>query len=331
MSASDWQGQARPTGRAETAEDLRERIAQAERIVGSLRGAGERAATLLYLLDEIHELMAALDGTGLDLRAEAVRVETLAGLLQAKDALLVAEVRRLGGLRAARAALEPESARWWWYLDERVAARRARALRRALVIAGGALAALLVLAGAYRLLFPPEPQRAAALAAQAAAEQRLAAGDTAGAAEHYRQAAAAAPDEAQYQLWLGVLEAQQGHAEEAAAAFARAEALVGERAQFLVQRGMVWLNVGALDEAQADGEAALAARPDSAEAYLLLGGVYEARGERMAAASAFERAGSLAEQAGNSALTVVARMRLGMLLQSAPAWPGETPSPTSAE
>lgn len=328
MSASDWQGQARPGGRAETAQDLRELITQAELIVGNLRGAGERAATLLYLLDAIHDLVAVLEGTGVDLRAEASRIETVERLLQAKDARLLAEVRPLGGLAAARAALKPPPGRWWWYLDRRVAARRAQRLRRVLLAAGGIAAALLVLSLAYRLIFPPDPQRMAALEAQTTAEQRLAAGDVAGAAEAYRQAAEAMPEEAEYQVWLGVLEAQQGHEEAAAAAYARAEALTGDRAQFLVARGMSWLQIAALDEAEADAEGALALTPDSATAYILLGGVYEARGDIPRAIEAFERAGNLAEAAGDSALTVMARTRLGMLLQAAPAgpMPGEAPS-----
>ncbi len=331
MSACDWQSQARPTCGGETAEDLRALIAQAELIVANLRGAGERAATLLYLLDRMHELVAALRETGVDLRAEAVRIETVERLLQARDAVLVAEVRRLGGLSSARAALKPEPARWWWYLDECVAARRARRLRRGLFVAGGALVAALLLAGVYRLAFPPDPRRMAALDAQARAERLVDAGDLAGAASYYRRAAELLPDDPELQIWVGVLEAQQGHAEAAAAAFARAEALEPDRAQYLVARGMSWLRVGALDRAQADGEAALAAKPDSAEAYLLLGGVYEGRGDIARAIDAFERAGDLAERAGNSALTVMARSRLAMLLQAAPAWPGETPSVTAAE
>lgn len=330
MSASEWQGQARPAFKAETAADLRDLIEQAERIVGNLRGAGPRAVTLLYLLDAIHDLVASLKDTGVDLRAEAARIGTVEGLLQSKDARLVAEVRRLGGLGAARKALKPEPGRWWWYLDERLAARRVRRLRRALLIAGGVVAALVLLAVGYRLLFPPDPQRMAALEKQTKAQQSLALGDLAAAADYYRQAAEAVPDEPEYHIWVGVLEQQQGDAEAAAAAFTRAEALVPDRAQYLVMRGMSWLQLGALEEAQADAEAALASEPDSAEAYLVLGGVYEIRGDTRAAIEAFEQAGNLAEAAGNSALTVMARTRLGMLLQSAPAGPVPGEAPTEA-
>ena len=318
MIASEPQGPGRPAFRAQTADDLRELIGQAELIVANLRGAGPKAQTLLYLLDTIHALAARLEEAGVDLRAEAVRIETVEGLLRSRDATLVREMRLLGGLAAARAAVKPAPAQWWWYLDERVAERRRSQLRRGFLIAGSVAAVVLILWGLYRFVFPPDPRRMAALDRVSRAEELVSRGDLAGAVELYRQASELTPDDPDPYVWVGVLETQLGHPEAAAQAFDRTEQLLPDRDRWLVLRGQAWLQVGRLDSALADAEAALAANPGSAEAYLLAGGVHEARGEVEPAAGAFEKAAELAEKAGNSSLVVMAKTRLAMLLQAAP-------------
>ncbi len=316
-----------PAFKAQTPDDLRALIGQAERIVANLRGAGPEAKTLLHLFDAIYGLVASLKDTGIDLRAETTRLETVAHILQAKDAILLREMRSCGGLAAARKATAPAPERWWWYLDRRVAARRRRHAQRALIAAGGVAAALLIAWLLYHYVFPPDPRRMAAMDKSATAERLLAQGDLAGAADYYRQAAEITPEDAELHIWVGVLEAQQGHEEVAAAAFARAEGLSPDRASFLVARGTAWLQVGTLDSALADGEAALAARPDSAEAWLLLAGVYETRRDTQQAIGALEKAAELAEKAGNSTLVVMAKARLAMLLEAAPMAPAGTTTP----
>jgi hypothetical protein len=52
-----------------------------------------------------------------------------------------------------------------------------------------------------------------------------------------------------------------------------------------------------------------------------LGSAYEAQGKIAEAYEKFEQAAQLAEQAGNNALFVQAKMRVGILLQRAPALP----------
>jgi len=126
------------------------------------------------------------------------------------------------------------------------------------------------------------------------------------------------PQDAEHWAWVGVLEEKLGHTAEAAEAFARGEQAAQSRVAFLYTRGNAYLRLGDLDKAEGDGKAALEINRDYAEAYFLLGGVYEARGDAAAAMEALEQAATLAEKAGNSALVVMAKYRLGMLMQSAP-------------
>lgn len=328
MSASETEGWTRPVFEVQTADDLRELITQAELIVANLRGAGERVQTLLFLLDKIAEYYASLGERGIDLRAEATRIETVHRLLLASDGVLVRQMGQVGGLAKAREAVKPAPERWWWYLDQRVAERRERLLRRALMVGAGVLGALLVVGFAINKLFPVDPRRAAAMEKTSLAEQAYQAGDIAKALEYYRQAAAALPEEADPMLWIGVLEEKQGNNDAAEQAYAAAEKTIGDHARYVLQRGMIRAQVGAIDQAEADAEAALAEQPDMAEAYFLLGGVYEARGDVPAAIAAFEKTAELAGNQNNSALIVMAKTREGMLMQSAPMMVPTPPTPT---
>ncbi len=318
----------RPAFKAESPDDLRELITQAELIVANLRGAGSRTETLLFLLDAISGLVPPLQERGVDLRPELTRIETVERQLMAKDGVLVHELRRLGGLARAREVIKPAPAQWWWYLDARVAERQQRQLRKLLLVGGGVLAVFLAASLIYRFVFPPDPKRMAAMEKASQAEQALQTGDVATALTYYREAAEITPDDPEMLLWVGVLEEQLGHTEAAAQAYAAAEQRVGDQAHFLMQRGMDRLRLGNLDLAEADAKAALANKPDFAEGYFLLGNVYEARGQGPEAIAAFEKAADLAGQANNSPLVVMAKTRLAMLLQAAPMMQPQAPTAT---
>lgn len=318
MDSSRFQSPERPVFKAETADDLRDLITQAELIVANLRGAGPRAQTLLFLMDVIKGLWASLQETGVDLRAEAARVETVERLLLSKDGILVRQMRRLGGLAKAREVVKPVPAQWWWYLDGRVAEGHQRQLRSWLLIAAAATAVFLIASLLYTYVFPPDPKRLAAMDKARQAEEALAEGDLPGALAYYRQAAEFTPDDPEAQVWVGLLEEKLGHDTAAAEAYAIGEQLVGDRARFLTLRGMAHFRMGSADQAEADAQASLAANPDLAEGHLLLGSVYEAQGDTVRAIAAFEKTAELAERENNSALIVLAKTRLGMLLQSAP-------------
>ncbi len=124
------------------------------------------------------------------------------------------------------------------------------------------------------------------------------AGDDEAAVASFRSALAAEPGLVQARLRLGNALARLGEFAEALEAYDQVLSRPGipsdTAAQARIQRGSVRANLGQLDEARADLEAALQADPASAEAHLRLGGVLLAQGEEEAARASFGRAAETA-------------------------------------
>jgi len=124
------------------------------------------------------------------------------------------------------------------------------------------------------------------------------AGDDEAAVASFRSALAADSDLVQTRLHLGNALARLGEFAEALEAYDQVLSRPGiasdTAAQARIQRGSVRANLGQLDEARADLEAALEADPASAEAHLRLGGVLLAQGDVEAARASLGRAAETA-------------------------------------
>jgi tetratricopeptide (TPR) repeat protein len=315
MSTNQSDSIQRPAFKAQTVNDLRELLAQARKMVDDLPGSGARAQTLLFQLDAIQDLFARLKDSGADLRAETTRMESIESALRSKDFILLRQLEAAGGLAACRAAANPTPEQWWWFLDEGLAQKEKSQKRQTLRTLGIVAAVLLIAVALYRFVLAPDTSTTRVMDKTSQAEAALKEGDLAGATLAYRQAAELQPDNPELQAWVGVLEEMQGNTEASAEAYANAERLAGSPAHYYVLRGTARSGAGVLDLAIADAQAALAIEPDSAEAYLLLGGVYETQGEDRQAMQALQKAAELAEAGGNSALAATIKIRLGMLGQ----------------
>ncbi len=308
--------------RVDGPEDLRRMIRQCEIAVAQLEGAGAEALSLLKQLDEIKHLMQWLEERGADLEPERARMQTVEGLLRNKAPILLKEMKVVGGIDQVRPEVSPDESRWWWYLDRQVAEQRRRTMRRWLAIGGVVVALLVALGAAYFAFLAPSPEERERYEHLMRAEElRNNDGDLAAALAEYEAARALAPDEPEIYLWLGVLYREEGREDEAVAAFATAKELLGNEVEFLVQRGMIYIQMDKVEAALADASAATALDPESVMAHFLLGGAYEAQEKIPEALEEFERVAELADQAGNSALIVQARMRVAILLQRAPVLP----------
>ena len=141
-------------------------------------------------------------------------------------------------------------------------------------------------------------------------------GDYEAAAAEYEQAVAIIPDDGEAWAMLGVLYERIGRAEESQPALAKAEEIIAEPVNYLVAVTQAYNAVGAFDQAAATATQALEIDPESPFAYFFRATAYELQGERDLAIRDLELASQYASEQGQDELYVLARSRLGMLLQS---------------
>ena len=300
-----------------TVRDLGSYIARAEALASRLgrRMVEADILELLTCLDLIADACDELVGQGSDLRAEAVRIETVHRTLAEHGAMVVRSVGKRDRWAQLRADRLPRTAAWWWWLDRRVAQRRrAQGFRvatwvLAAIVVGGLLSYL------YRYLGPDEKalQRAQHLAG---AEECMQRDEYACALEQVQMALGLAPDDPEINLKAAVLMEALERTVEADAAYARAATLYQDRALFLAMRGQEYISLRWFAQAVLDAEAAMAADDQLALSYCTLGGAYEGQGNLQGAVDAFERCADLAFAHQQNELYVLASSRLAILLQA---------------
>lgn len=284
---------------------LRAALDDAERVAVSARVAADDAVALLRACDTIDLLIDAI-GASADIRPETNRADFLREQLRTHAGTIVQTVQR-----ASRDRDLHDSPSWKRVLAIAADARVRRLRRMALVGAGAAV--VIVLLALLPVIFPAEPAPDIASISRLLADREVAAALDLARAEYERF-----PDNPEAALWRGVLELRAGDPRVAEDLFAQARRQAASDVGFLFERGNLLIQAGLPDAAEADA-AALIARPDAqAEGYLLLGSVREARGDREGAIAAFQQAADLAAAANKPQLEVIAKTRLGMILQSPP-------------
>ena len=108
----------------------------------------------------------------------------------------------------------------------------------------------------------------------------------------------------------------QGHTQEAQAAFSAAETAVGNRADYLVVLAQAYQMVEKTQNAMDSIQEALIVNPDLARAHQRIFQLFLQPEKRQEALADYERAASLAHEQGNDPLYVIAKVRLGMSLQT---------------
>lgn len=304
------------------ASTLREELDRAERLVVSLNETN--VETYLLLLDQIEERLTALMNNESDLRPELGRWDGLTSRLQSQPGPLVAAAAKAGGLAQLRAK-HPPATEFWWHLDQEVMQRRARMVRSMVTTI---LILVVVLGGGWWALntfFPPNPDAVRMMEANSTLEGLIAQQQWEEALTVVEAAQEELPDEPELVLWEVVFSEQLGDTERAQHAWARAQALLPEQpVELWVQLGNQRLQVGDFTGAQAAGNEALALDPESAQATFLLGSVAEMTNDIATAIQMFDRTFALAEE-DNPQLAVIARVRMGNLLQRAPAMEANNP------
>ena len=202
-------------------------------------------------------------------------------------------------------------------MDEIAAAEFRQRLRKAVTIF--AIVALLLF-GAWYVVHRYEVNRDPRLVArdqhEMAAERALENGKWANAKKEYDQAQLFAPDDSGILLARGVLADRLGHHQEAERLYRQVKTM-GKitPANFLWQRGTLFLQTRQLAAGRKDAEALLRSNPQSAEAYFLSAQVHEAAGEYAAASRDYTICSQLANKQGKASLQAIAKVRNAYLLQ----------------
>lgn len=310
-------------------DQLRRLIEQADSCLGGLeRSSTSDALSLLGMLDQIDSLHSELAEKDVDLRAESTRIETILLTLRRKAGVVLRLLRQRGGIAAVRAPLSPPHERWWWYLDQYVAQQHRQTLR-GLARTGVILLVLLAVATlAYRTVLRPDPTVIAHMGYVQDAQRSIDQGDLNAALQATDKGLAQFPDDGEILLWRGTILTLMKRPQEADAAFNAARSAYPDEATYLVNRATVRTQANDIDGAYVDALAATQRAPDSAQAFLVLGGAQELRGERQQAAQSYSTAATLAASKKDSQLEAMAKVRMAMMMQAAPMPGFPTPQPT---
>lgn len=308
--------------RANTAADaLREALSKAERQI--VDPTAENIESLLVLLDRIQQMVGNFDTSNVDLRSEMARWETLQSRLQSNPGVIARAASRAGGMQALRAKYPPATA-VWWHLDQLHNTRTRKAVQRTLTTV---VILAVVVIGGWQLVnyfFPPDPTAVAVLEASNRIEQFVAEGNWPAARTVIDEALQANPDTPEMLVWSIVLAEQMKDPERAQTDLAKVKELFAEQLPELwVMLGNQRYQLGDFDGAEAAANEAMAINDREPQIYLLLASVAEARGEVTTAIDYFQKTYDLADS--NPQLQVVARYRMGQLMQQAPMLSPTTP------
>jgi Tfp pilus assembly protein PilF len=100
-----------------------------------------------------------------------------------------------------------------------------------------------------------------------------------------------------------------------------------EEQEFLFQRGLALLQIGDLEGAGDDAEAAVQAAPEWPYGYFLRAATAEASGDVHAAVEDYQRSSDLAGEIGEYELAAAARVQLGLLIQ----YPAQNQTPSTGQ
>jgi hypothetical protein len=189
-----------------------------------------------------------------------------------------------------------------------LAAARKSHKRKRFITTTSIITAILTLIIYVMVTAPPVPNTTGildlAVSGQSAAAYALA-----------QQEHAAFPDDLETMLWLSVLAEVNGNTSQAEELWARVQSQVEDKNTLLYKRGNTRLLSLNLDAAAEDATLLQQTPATYPEGILLAAGVAEARGDVLTAIELFGEAARVADDAGRQEMVVLARVRMGNLMQ----------------
>ena len=295
-----------------TLDNLRRTIEEYKDYVVNIDYPDGEILEMLTLRDEIEDLLLNLEKRGTDLEADKVRLETFDTIIRKKMKMVYRKLTASLNPLPYREERKIPRSHWWWYLDELLKEKRVRARRRWLIRGGTAAVALLAV---YIILTKIVPQPKQSVIYQEEANQLYQEGRLDEAINVYKKAQDLEPDNSSIPLMLGMIYEDKGLLDRANDYFERARLLSSQKIDFYNSRGMVYFQTGKLDKATLDVKKALELDPNSAFSHFLLGSIYEMENKIAEAIVEYQIVSDLDQ---NPQLTVMARFKMGMIMQRGP-------------
>lgn len=277
---------------------LRRALDQAEPLALIYDQQPDGAQRFLHLLDEISRMADACHAQRLDINSEQVRIEALIGRA-------TREAERFARANAGK-PIPAESIHGHTLLA--IAATRRSHTRRRL-LTSISIISIIVAAIIYGVVTaPPSPNTNdildLAVSGQAEAAYALA-----------QQEHLAFPEDVETMIWLSVLAEVNGDPTRATSLWQMLQTRVDDQDALLYQRGNSRLLALNLEGASADAILLQQTPKTYPEGILLAAGVAEARGDVTTAIELFGEAARVAEAADRQEMAVLARVRMGNLMQ----------------
>lgn len=297
--------------------DLREMIEEYKDYVINIDRLHDDAVKMFTLRDEIEELLIKLEKKGTSLAAEKSRLESFDVIIKDKAKMVYRSLATFLNPLPYREERKIPPSHWWWYLDELIKERKSR-LRKKWLIKGG-IAALVILA-AYIIMVKIVPKPKPSVIYQEEANRLYEEGKLDEAIEIYKKALSLDPGDSNIPLMLGMIYEDKEMLQLSNHYFEEAGLLFSKKIDFYNSRGMIYLQQGKLDKAAFDAEKALEIDPNNALSHFLQGNIYEVEDKIAQAISEYQIVSDLDQ---DPKLTVMARFKMGMMMQRAPLLPSQ--------
>jgi tetratricopeptide (TPR) repeat protein len=301
----------------ERQKSVNELLDQLEIDVSKLgQGYGIKAEDILLGLDAIRTRLDDLEILGRAAKAEEAQFEFITNTLKTNSNAFIREIGGINALIDLRSIKKPDRKAWWWFLDEIRSRERAGYLKKQAIWIAVILVVLVVLYVGYQRFLAPSPAIQAAMAAESNIENSLISGDLNGALNQADQGLAAAPGDVTLLILKGITQLKLGHTSDGTQTLAQAEKLVGNQESYLLQRALLFIRSGDYESALSDTQEIITNNPQSAEGYFYEGLAYQNLGQVSNAYNTFDKAQTLANAQGKTALVATIRLDMALLLQN---------------
>lgn len=297
-------------------DELRDTLSRLETFQPRLKRLDQPdAVALLSGMDRAWQLLTALQTSGANIQSEQGRFDSVQGHLRKA---VKPVLKALGGPAALAdqrpSPAPPKDEQWWWYIHEDVASQQKRQLKRLVMGVSVVSGLLLVVYIALHTFLAPSPEAVARMDAENEALLAMDEGDAAAALAAIDNGLTVAVDDSSLLVMRGVFLELLNRQAEADEVFTRAQRLFNDDPGFYLGRGQVYFRTNQPAKAEADARRAIELNESMAAGWLLLAQALEGQGQRFAAVNAYEQAGELALDSGQSEIVVLSRMALGRIM-----------------